>query len=270
MDPYLEACLGDVHSSLVLYIRDFIQGHLPRDLRARVQERVFVANPHDPERDIYPDVRIVEQSRGSVGTATKRAIFTAEPIVVDAEDEPITETYIEIIDIGSGRHVVTMIEVLSPANKRPGDGQNKYLQKQRKTLAGKVSLVEIDLLRAGSTVVSIPLSRIPLSHLTTYRAIVRRGWQNWKAEIYAVPLRERLPTIKIPLREKDADVPLDLQAVLEKANDNGAYENEPDDELEPDPPLGKDDATWMDALLREKGLRQRTATKPARRKKRKT
>src|SRR5256885_6518067 len=42
MDPYLEARWGDVHQSLITYARDALQPNLPPDLRARVEERVFV------------------------------------------------------------------------------------------------------------------------------------------------------------------------------------------------------------------------------------
>ena len=40
MDPYLEAHWGDIHQRIVLYAADQLQGQLPSDLRARVEERV--------------------------------------------------------------------------------------------------------------------------------------------------------------------------------------------------------------------------------------
>jgi len=36
-----------------------------------------------------------------------------------------------------------------------------------------------------------------------------------------VPLRQRLPAIRVPLRETDADVPLDLQALIEQVYRHG-------------------------------------------------
>ena len=42
MDPYLERHWGDVHQALVTYIRDQLQPSLPDDLRARMQERVYI------------------------------------------------------------------------------------------------------------------------------------------------------------------------------------------------------------------------------------
>ncbi len=61
--------------------------------------------------------------------------------------EHATEGYIEIVDVKSGHRVVTTIEVLSPTNKRPGEGQRLYLQKQADMKQAGVNIVEIDLLR---------------------------------------------------------------------------------------------------------------------------
>lgn len=118
---------------------------------------MFVDSPREKERDGCPDVRIVERGRSeatasavSPGTTT-----VAQPLILRLVDEPVTETLIEIIDIGSGRRVVTVIEILSPANKRPGAGQELYLKKQRELIEGQVRLVEIDLLRSGQSVLSV-------------------------------------------------------------------------------------------------------------------
>jgi hypothetical protein len=228
MDPYLEEFWGDVHTRVVLHACDQFQGQLPSGLRARVQERVFVDNPDVDERGVWP-----------VG------------------DEPVTETFIEIIDIASGRQVVAVIEILSPANKRPGAGQDLYLKKLRELNAGRMSLVEIDLLRTGQFVLSVQPRRIHLSHRTPYRVVVRRRWTPWQAELYPVALRERLPAIRVPLRETDADMSLDLQAVLERCYDNGAYQDDIDYEGQANPPLEGDEAAWADVLLREKGRRRK-------------
>src|SRR3954452_4866707 len=103
MDPYLEQFWGDVHARLVIYACDQLQGLLPRDLRARVEERVFVDSPVGGERDVYPDVRVVERGRGPTTAATVRGVSVAQPLIIHLADEPVTETFIEIIDIGSGR-----------------------------------------------------------------------------------------------------------------------------------------------------------------------
>src|SRR5262249_11857877 len=158
-----------------------------------------------------------ERGRGpKVAVASAGGVLVADPIVLELADEPVTETFVEVIDIASGRRVVTVLEILSPANKRPGPGQDQYLKKQGELIEGQVSLVEIDLLRAGRWVMSVAQRRIPRAHRTPYRVVVRRGWTPSKAELYPAPLRERLPAIRVPLRQTDEDAPLDLQALIER------------------------------------------------------
>ena len=87
--------------------------------------------------------------------------------------------------------------------------------KQREIKKSAVSLVEIDLTREGKRVLLISPERIPPTHRTTYQVCVRRGYKPSRVEVYRAPLRASLPIIKIPLREGDADVPLDLQALID-------------------------------------------------------
>jgi hypothetical protein len=256
MDPYLEQFWGDIHARLVLYAADGIQPKLPGDLRCRVQERVVVENPLE-DRSIYPDVRVIERGYGSSATAVlESAVAVAEPLVIGMESaEERTETFIEIIDIGSGKRVVTVIEFLSPSNKSAGDAQTKYRAKQQELRAGRVSLVEIDFLRGGGHGLAIPSSLVPRIARPHYKACVCRGWKPQQFEFYALPIRQRLPGLRIPLRETDADVVLDLQAAIDQCYRNGGYDNDIDYRDEPVPPLGEEDAAWSNDLLRDKGLR---------------
>lgn len=262
MDPYLEQHWRDVHASLIIYGRDHLQAELPSDLRARVAERVFVESAQGVERSVYPDIRVIERGRSGRTTASSTpqatveegGVAVAEPLVIHLADEPVSEGFIEIIDAGSGNRVVTVIEFLSLSNKLPSEGQKLYLEKQRECKEGGVSLVEIDLLRAGKWVLMAPPERVPASHRTTYQVCVRRSWQPTAVEIYRVPLRERLPIIKIPLRETDQDARLDLQALIDQCYRNGRYDDL-DYTVEPNPPLDLADAAWADALLREQGRR---------------
>jgi len=258
MDPYLEQFWRDVHASLIIYARDQLQGNLPSDLRARVEERVVVEPGVGEERSVYPDIRVVERGRGysaAVAVETEADVALLEPVTLRLESEPMTETFIEIIDVGSGKRVVTVIEVVSLANKLPGDSRDKYRQKQEELRAGGVSLVEIDLLRAGQRRLGVPYHRVPVSHRTAYQVCVRRGWDPEAVQVYAVPLRQRLPIVKVPLRQTDADVPLDLQALIEQGYRNGGYDADIDYRYAPDPPLAADDEQWADGLLRSQGRR---------------
>jgi hypothetical protein len=258
MDPYLEQSWGDIHSRLIIYTSDRLQRELPAGLVARVEERGFVEPANGQGRNVVPDVRVVERGRSTEPRMSAGyGIAVAEPLVVHLEqDEPVRQGFIEILDIKSGRRVVTVIEVLSPSNKVSGRGRDLYLEKQEELRAGGVSLVEVDLLRAGSRVLSVPFDRIPVGHRSAYAACVRRGWKAFEVEYYRIPLRERLPAIAVPLRQEDDDVPLDLQAVIDQCYEAGCYGADIDYQEEPDPPLQAEDARWADGLLREHGRRR--------------
>ena len=252
MDPYLEQSWGGVHNTLIAYAQAMLNERLPRDLRARTEERIVVEMP-DEDHTYYPDIRVVEDGR-SGGTATAVAgtdVAMAEPLVVHFH-EPETQAFLEIIEAGPERRVISVLEIVSPSNK-VGKGREQYLQKQQDLSERGVSLVEIDLLRGGRHVLQLPLSRYRASHRTPYKVCVCRGTKA-SAEIYRVPLREPLPTIRVPLRPDDADVALELQTLIERVYHHGRYDDI-NYTLPPVPPLDAEDAAWADELLRAAGKR---------------
>jgi len=260
MDPYLEAYWGDVHTSLTLYARDILNPHLPKDLVARVEEYLALETDEvDAPRGYYPDVRVTQEgNEGDGGTATAVAappLTTAEPVEVPLYEEPPTLRDIRIFDRETGNRVITVIEFLSLANKVGTAGRRAYRRKQRDFHHAGVNVVEIDLLRDGEYVL-IPMEHyLPQDCRGPYRvSVVRRG--RVSAQVYRVPLRGRLPEIRIPLRPADTDVVLDLQMLLDRGYENGRYDTTIDYRAAPQPPLQGDDAIWADELLREKGLRK--------------
>jgi len=119
MDPYLEYHWRDVHASLIIYARDQLQSQLPGGLRSRVEERVFVES--DESHSMYPDLRVFERRPESPETPGKPlGVAVAEPIIVHADVEPLSQTYIEILDVGTGNRVVTVIEFSVRQTSCPG------------------------------------------------------------------------------------------------------------------------------------------------------
>jgi hypothetical protein len=251
MDPYLEQFWPDVHASLIIYARDQLEEQLPSSLIARVEERVVLEAADTDSRAIYPDVKITERAGERIAeTTVRRSVAVMEPVIVEYQTEPATETYINILEAGPGQRLVTVIEVLSLSNKLPGDGQRQYRQKQQELRKAGVGLVEIDLLRRGERVLSLPLSRIPRRVRTMYQVCARRGWHFGRFEVYPVSLRSPLPAIRIPLRQQDQDIRLDLQAVLDQAYRKGRYHLTIDYSRPADPPLTGVDARWAATAIR--------------------
>lgn len=93
---------------------------------------------------------------------------------------------------------------------------------------------------------------------TTYLACAYRAWvpdqtgAEGQFELYGLPLRQRLPGIRIPLRPTDADAALDLQSLVDGA---GGYARTIDYAQPCEPPLIGPDANWADELLRHAGKR---------------
>ena len=253
MDPYLEAHWRDVHAGLVVYASDALQGLLPAALRARVDERVLLQNPES----------LGDQPRRTQARPERSAAIGL-PLLVEAETEPVSETYVKIIDRESGNRVVTVIEFLSPSNKSPGPNREQYLRKQREICSSDANLVEIDLNRFGTHTLAFALVNVSQKVRTPYMACVRRVTRRGLAEVYPMLLWQRLPIVKIPLRPNDADVPLDLQSLVEQCYRNGGYEGTLNYAADPDPPLSGADEEWANQWLYEKGLRPRK--KPPRRK----
>jgi hypothetical protein len=264
MDPYLEPFWGDVHQALITYARDQLQAKLPRDLRARMQQRLVI-DPGDP-RAVYPDVHVSEPVRApreaEGGVALAIAPAGVEVLLAEGADEApelelgerVPEGYIEIREGRGDGRVVTVIEVLSPSNKAPGPDRDLYLRKRTDLAWGGVGLVEIDLLRRGAYSLMVPADRLPRKATGPYFATTWRPWRPWAFMFHNISLRGRLPRISIPLRPGEREVALDLQAILDAAYDNGRYDDL-DYRSDPDPPLPPEDAAWADARLREAGRR---------------
>lgn len=260
MDPYLEhpALWPDLHQSFMTFARSALNASLPPGYVARINERVYVI---PPERSLYPDMIVLQRPRRrqptqqpSAGVAT---VAATEPTgIVHLLPEERHEAFIEIRRPGVSGEVVTVVELLSPANKAAGNqGRELYLQKQRGVLQSPVNLVEIDLLRAGEHTVAAPRERLLDYGGWDYLVVSRRGGPTGYWEFWAIRLREPLPRIGVPLAGDDPDVVLDLQAVLDRCYDDARYDLDIDYREEAVPPLAGEEAAWADALLRERGLR---------------
>ena len=239
MDPYLEdpAIWPDLHHRLISRIAADLQ---PR-LRPRYTARI--------------DVRLVIEEAPAKG---RRLAAADEPVTVLAMGEPIRQGFIEV-RLADGGDLVTVIEVLSPTNKKPGPGRDKYLDKQSALLNAEVSLVEIDLLREGQHTIAAPL--YSLRHLEGhYWVCVHRAGEGMKFEMYAVSLRERLPRVKVPLRSPDPDVVLDMPAAFSRCYDEADYGPDIDYTGDPAVALEPEDTAWASERLTSAGLRTADAS----------
>jgi hypothetical protein len=255
MDPYLEApaLWPDVHQRLITYVADSLQLAVRPHYHARIGERLYVV---DTLHTLYPDVTLVsrpmrEAAIVDVATPPKVAapadVDTPVRIVIPPTE--YREPFVEIVHTAGGE-VVTVIEVLSPANKAHGEGHRLYRRKQREVLSSEAHLIEIDLLSEGLPTVALP--EAARARLEPHRYLVSavRKPDRYAFELYPVPLQRRLPRIGVPLRETHPDVALDLQAIFSQCYDNGGYADFLDYRQPPPVSLSAGESAWTEKLLR--------------------
>jgi len=251
MDPFLEFHWGDVHTSLTTYARNQLRTRLPQGLVARVEEILHLQDENGAGNGhAKPDVQVVERSSAPAGGAVAHpgTSTAAVPVLVPLS-KPWTERWIEIRDAQDQR-LITTIEFLSLGNKQSPRQRETFRKKQDALLSAGVSLVEIDLIRRGGWTISAPEDDVPDSCAYPYRLCVMRAQAPRQAELYPAPLMTPLPAIAIPLRTGDADVTLDLQALVSQAWDDGQYHtiNYAQD---PRPAFRPDDEAWIEHVIAE-------------------
>jgi hypothetical protein len=193
---------------------------------------------------------LVDRYRARVGTrsyTSEMALFTS----VLKEDH--TEEFVEVRNRADGR-LVTLVEVVSPANKTTTAGRAAYLERRRDALAQRAGVVEIDLVLQGKPTLSFSRDGLPEYD---YAVTVTRGAAPDRYEIYTTTLARRLPKFKVPLAADDRDALLDLQAAFARAFDLGNFSAQVDYKgaTPPDVPLTDAHRTWLDDHL--KGLKVR-------------
>lgn len=273
MDPYLEASdiWPDFHDGLAGEIRRELNRRLPPPYYARLEMRPEVGIVGGaPYRRIVPDVSVQETSRplptirgGAVAVAEEARTEISKSVQIVVASESIRHHYIEVRDSRRSHKLVTLIEIVSPSNKRPGPDRDSYEAKQQEVQQSDASLIEIDLLRSGRPVVGgmfVADAFVNLDPPADYLIDVNRAWQRGTKsahQLFPIGIRDMLPCIPIPLGEGEDEVPLDLQYVFKHAYDAGPYSRGAVDYSQPcDPPLEVEDTTWAEQLLNE--LEERT------------
>lgn len=247
MDPYLEdpEIWSGVHAMFLGEIINLLYRRLRPKYAIRYEERVYVAEEDDPvHQPRIPDVKVFTDAHRPqrVGSPAAEQGGTAidEPIRVMPFDDPeVHEKYLHVLDLKS-HDVVTVIELLSPSNKTKGSaGRKNFMEKRREVFASAAHWIEIDLLRAGARTIVLP--GVPASD---YQVFLSRAGDPRRGYAWPMSLRDRLPTIAVPLQAGDPDVPLNLQAVLTTTIDKGSYETDFDYGSPPPFPIRQDDAAW--------------------------
>jgi hypothetical protein len=230
MDPFIEArgLWTDFHDNLIVELRRVLNASLPSRYEALIEERTYidVVEPIDGSRSqhvVRPDVRIDAQvvAQGGAWSADPAQTALLEPLIMHPQmNVEEIETYIEVRDSAGGDRVVTCIEVLSPANKRPGSpGWGEYERKRQLMFRGAANFVEIDLLRGGKRrAMREPWPASP------YYVLVMRQAQAPECRVFSAFSASPLPVFPVPLSPPDDDLLLELQPAVDAVLASSRYE----------------------------------------------
>jgi hypothetical protein len=236
MDPYIETpeLWSDFHNNLAseiqAHLNRLIQPHYFARLTPYVTyEVVEVGQVHG----VRPDVGVWQLQTVPGESQTSTATIAPAPVEsLVALEIPLRLHRVEIRATAS-QQLVTVVEILSPVNKRPShDAYLAYQRKRRDILRSEVHLLEIDLL--------------------PYYIVLSRANRRPTVEVWPMQLADRLPVLPVPLLEPDPDVPLDLGAVVASVYERGAYTSQIDYQQPPPPPvLSKPEVDWLRVLLHQ-------------------
>jgi hypothetical protein len=214
-------------------------------------EKLWPAFQHHLVACLYQTVLpgLPDRYRARVGQrhySTEQALFTS---IIREEHE---EEFIEIRQRNDGR-LVTLVDVVSPANKTTIDGRKAYLEKRREAKNANANLVEIDLVMQGQPMLDYSREGLPeWDHAVT----VTRASQPERYEIYTATLQKKLPKFRLPLAADDRDTVLDLQAVFVRCYDQANFMAQINYQRDPPTRLEDDDRKWVDDVLRQQKVRK--------------
>jgi hypothetical protein len=212
MDPYLErpGLWVQIHASLIIDIQRFLTPLLRPRYNVAIEQHTYLALlPPNEQSAGIPDILLATPiDEADEDIAVAEAPMVTRPLVSELPmPKVVTEHYLEVRDTVT-KEVITIIEVLSPANKKGREGRAQYERKRLKVLASLTNLVEIDLIRAGK-----PFS-MKVKQTSHYRIVVSRGWQRPKADIYLFGVRDEIPDFPIPLENDEIEPVLPLNHIL--------------------------------------------------------
>lgn len=247
MDPFLESQeWEDFHTRLMTALSDCLSPSIEPKYLVRVERRVYLESVGgEPETMRRADIAIVTVDKHPGDSGSALGVLTRESASMTAECElpmPIErqETYLVIRERETMK-VITVIELLSPSNKRSkGDGRHEYMMKRQEILSSPTHLVELDLLRGGMRLPVI--GTLPPGD---FYCVISRAKRRPKCEVYAWTLADKLPVIPIPLQHGDPDATVPLQEVFDLVYQRARYDLSVKYTAPLDPPLTPDELKWV-------------------------
>ncbi len=248
MNPYLEqpAFWSSFHSRLIVAIADVVAPYIRPKYYIEVETRTYLDDADDEILVGIPDAVVLSSTlnRELPLVETSIAVETRPQKVRLPMATEVRERYLEVRELGTDA-LVTVIEILSPKNKRQGKGRFIYEEKRQTIFKSASHLIEIDLLRGDK-----PMPMIDEDPAMDYRLLVNRSEQRPIADLYGFSLRAAIPSFPLPLKAEDAEPNVNLQQIFTDLYERAGYDYRLDYRQAPLPPnLSPDDQQWLNTLL---------------------
>jgi hypothetical protein len=146
-------------------------------------------------------------------------------------------------------HLVTVIDIVSPANKLTEPGRRAYLDTRRAAREAGASIVEIDLILRGKPTLDYSREGLPA---WDYAVTTVGQTAPDRYEIYTSALEKRLPRFRLPLASDDRDAVLDLQKAFTEAYEACGFASQIDYGREPGVPFSAEVRGRVAKILRER------------------
>jgi hypothetical protein len=213
MNPYLEhvELWHQLQTHLIVRIADAIADQIAPQYRVSIEQRIYQSFD-DP-----------------------RSIVGIEDVAIPWE---VKERYLEVREVAT-KELITVIEVLSPVNKRSGKGRSIYETKRTKILTSLTNLIEIDLLRSGQ-----PMAMMGATE-SQYRILVSRSNDRPDADLFRFNLQDPIPDFPVPLRPESPDAIVNLQSILNETYQRGRLDLSIDYSQDLVPSLSESDRVWV-------------------------
>ena len=254
MNPYLEnpTTWVNLHSRLIVAIANQLGPKVRPKYRVVVGESIYKQDDSSDQTVLIgvPDVSVrrssaasSQKSEGNLATALPEPIAVTIPM-----PRTVKHHYLEIRSLQSSE-VITVIEILSPVNKR-SSGRKKYENKRLEILSSQTNLIEIDLLHSGK-----PMSVMGYELKSHYRILVSNSSDRPQAQLYPFNLQQPIPTFLVPLQQEDEAIAISLRPLLDEIYELSGYDLDIDYSQDPVPKWPSADLQWIDQYLKANQMR---------------
>jgi hypothetical protein len=219
LQSHLQSPGGDwasFHAAYITYITEALSNSLPEGYFALIEKslqlyQVETSTGDERRSSSRADIGIVRESglRSTFPQSMTAAsgIALVLPVLDTISDDEAPDAVI-IVRMDKGqRHLVTRIEVLSPANKPPQSHAAQYLDKRNGTLRAGINLVELDFMHEQCPPVSaIPCYRNQAHESAPFLILVsdvRGTLALGTTTIHRLGINQPIPSMRVPLANED-------------------------------------------------------------------